>query len=100
MKKSIYGIDMLRTAVTLFSYCNESFNTLFSAEELLRLTYHYIECGWDITPEKWTSRQVAECLRDNITPKWDEKDEMPVYSTVRGDEQDTEPLYYRKCKDY
>ncbi len=65
------GAEELRRAAALFSNCNESFNCEHSAAQLLTLWRMYTVSGYDITPDRWSPRQVAEAL-EGRAPKWDE----------------------------
>lgn len=71
--KYAYGIDKLRSAVTLFSNCNESFNQCFTATELLALYQAYDGCGYDITPDMWSEAQVKAALNGGPFPAFTEE---------------------------
>lgn len=66
------GIDEMRRAVTLFSNCNETFNSEYSAESLLAIYRAYASCGWDITPDQWTPEQLAACVQFGTVPTFEE----------------------------
>lgn len=70
-------IETLRLAVNLFSNCSEGFNQQFTAAELIRIYCAYKASGWDITPDRWEARQVADALV-GIAPQWT-ADETPIY---------------------
>jgi hypothetical protein len=57
-----FGIDELRRTVRLLSNCSETFNTRFTAEQLLKIGDAYRRCGWDITPDEWTEAQLKAAL--------------------------------------
>lgn len=88
-----YGIDILRSAVKVLDYNNESFNQLFSAEELLKIVDINSQTGFDLFPDEWTSRQLEEALQ-GIVPQWREDEHgnlTPIYKTQTVEEAcDTE----------
>jgi hypothetical protein len=63
------GIDELRNTVSLFNGCNETFNTSFSAAQLIALYRAYDQCGYDITPDVWADWQIDDALLGHI-PQW------------------------------
>ncbi len=71
------GIERLRRAVSTFNAVNETFNDQFTAEELLLIHRMYCLADWDLYPDEWAPRQVAEALRGKA-PRWDDQ-ERPVY---------------------
>jgi len=73
-----YSIEKVRAMVRLFDNCNESFNQRFSVEELAKLHRAYVNCAWDIAPDRWEERQVKEALKGKV-PVFDEN-ENPVYT--------------------
>ncbi len=75
------GIEKLRRVVKLFDYCNESFNTTWTIEELLKLADTCWKSGWDFFPDQYTERQLYEALKWGILPQWDER-EKPKYETI------------------
>lgn len=77
--EDLHGVDLLRGAVNVFGHCSETFNQRFSAEDLLKLYRAFYVCGWDITPDRWTDRQVFEALL-GVAPQWDDN-EKPLYPT-------------------
>lgn len=76
MSGAEFGIDELRAARNIFSYCNETFNQRFTTEELLAIAKAHRAAAWDFLPDTWTDQQIAEALR-GIVPEWDEN-ERPV----------------------
>lgn len=77
MSDERFGIDELRGAVALFGNCNESFNQLHTAEDLVKLWRAYKASEWDFAPDVWTKRQVEEALAGKA-PEWD-AGEDPLY---------------------
>ncbi len=75
--EELHGVDILRGAFNVFNCCNETFNQRFSTEELVKLYRAFYVCGWDITPDHWTDRQVIDALL-GCAPQWDDN-EKPVY---------------------
>jgi hypothetical protein len=76
MSGAEFGIDELRAARNIFSYCNETFNQRFTTEELLAIAKAHRAAAWDFLPDTWTDQQIADALR-GIVPEWDEN-ERPV----------------------
>lgn len=76
------GIALVRYAVNLFSYCNESFNENYSAVELLKIADACQKSSWDIAPDHWDERQISECINLGAVPDWKENDNgklIPIY---------------------
>lgn len=71
------AIEHLRLMVRNFDCCNETFNQQFGPGELFAIHRAWMLSGWDIYPDKWAPRQVAEALKGK-PPKWDDR-ERPVY---------------------
>lgn len=67
----VTGIDELRRAVRLFDSCNESFNTTFTAEELLLIADALRRSDWDIYPDQWEEWQIDDAF-DGHAPDWKE----------------------------
>lgn len=72
------GIELVRYAVHLLDQCNESFNQRWSESQLLSIAKACQESKWDIYPDRWTERQVQECVQFGMTPQWEDKDGNPV----------------------
>jgi hypothetical protein len=53
-----FGIDVLREAVTMLDWCEESFNQKYLIEELLTLVKFVQTCGWDILPDQLTKKEI------------------------------------------
>jgi hypothetical protein len=75
--EKLSGPEELRLCVKNMNATNESFNTQFTAEQLLQIHRMLLASGWDILPDEWTDRQVEEALNGK-PPKWD-KNECPIY---------------------
>lgn len=71
------GAEELRLIVKNLDLTEEGFNDRFTAEQLLQLGRMHLACEWDIFPDDWTDRQVAEALAGK-PPQWD-GNEKPVY---------------------
>lgn len=56
------GIEQLRQAVRLFGNTNESFNTNYTAPELLLIYQAFMRSEWDITPDRWTPAEIKLAL--------------------------------------
>lgn len=76
--KDMTAIEHLRLIVQNFNSCNETFNSRFTAVQLLALHKAWMLSPWDKNPDIWTTRQIREALR-GTPPDWDEN-EKPVYS--------------------
>lgn len=68
--RTTYGIDDMRAAIKMFNGCNESFNQMFTAMELLKLYRVYKKCGWDFTPDQWEDWQVDAAIQSGKVPDW------------------------------
>jgi hypothetical protein len=77
--RPLSGAEELRRTVALLNNCREDFNDRFSAVQLLQLARAYRACGWDFPPDRWTERQLLECVAFGIVPAWDDR-EAPMYS--------------------
>lgn len=71
------GIETLRRAVNLFSNCNDTFNETWTAAQLVAIYEAFQGSDWDITPDRWTERQINEAL-EGRAPTWDD-DQEPTY---------------------
>lgn len=71
-------MDFLRLLVRNADDISEAFNDRFSVEEHIKIHRAWRACGWDIYPDQWTPRQVAEALAEGRPPTWDEN-ERPTY---------------------
>ena len=58
--KTLTGVEKLRRMLNVFSTCNETFNTRWSVEQLESLYDAYMNCGWDITPDRWSEQQLRD----------------------------------------
>lgn len=81
---SDFGIERLRRMVNLFNNCNESFNTRFTIEELVKLGDAYQRSEWDIPPDEWTERQIRDAIDKGRAPTWMQEDE-PSYDLTEGE---------------
>jgi hypothetical protein len=75
------GIETLRKVVKLFDWCNESFNSTWTIEELIALAHICWDSGWDFFPDQYTERQLHEALKYGIKPNWDDH-EKPKYDII------------------
>ena len=75
------GIELLRRVVKLFDYCNETFNSRYTPEELMSLARICWASGWDFFPDQYTHRQLHEALKYGRLPTWDDN-ERPVYGPI------------------
>jgi len=82
------GIELLRRVVKLFDYCNETFNSKYTPEELIKLAKVCWESGWDFFPDQYTKRQLYEALTYGRAPKWDDN-EKPIYEPFVWEEMVT-----------
>jgi hypothetical protein len=56
------GAEELRAMVNVFNACRESFNDRYSVEELVLLYRALKRSEWDVLPDDWTSKEVADAL--------------------------------------
>ena len=75
--KFCYGIEKLRSVMTMFNRCSESFNQRFTIEELCQLHSMALESEWDFYPDQWSTRQIKEAL-EGMVPQWDDN-EQPIH---------------------
>lgn len=71
------AIEHLRLMVRNFDGCSETFNQHYSIDELVMLHRAWMFSGWDISPDRWSARQLNEALC-GVAPRWDDN-ENPVY---------------------
>jgi len=74
-------IDMLREIVGAFDQCRECAIDSLTIPELLNVYHCWMRCGWNIYPDEWTAKQMAEA-KQGICPDWDDR-ERPVYAKDR-----------------
>jgi hypothetical protein len=78
------GIEELRRMLRVFNDCVEDFNMRYSFDELVKLYRAFRACGWEITPDEWTDRQVKEALRGKV-PTWRLSNEEPFYGFTQAE---------------
>ena len=71
------GAEELRAIVETMNGTNEGFNDRFTAEELVQIFRMMFASEWDLYPDTWAPRQVAEALQGRI-PTWNDEEE-PTY---------------------
>lgn len=54
--------NLVRQAVNLFNNTNETFNTEYTASELILIYQAFMRSEWDITPDKWTPAEIKLAL--------------------------------------
>lgn len=58
MKEKKFAIDVLREAVIMLDWCEESFNQEYLIDELLTLVKFVQTCGWDILPDQLRKKEI------------------------------------------
>ena len=66
------GIDILRRSTRILSFCNETFNQQWSAEELLKIATAALLGEWDVLPDRWSEQQVRAAIEHGTAPKFEE----------------------------
>lgn len=78
------GIDLLRRAFKILNHCKESFLQRFTTLQLLMLARGYIDCEWDILPDRWDEKQIIDLIWYGKVPMFDEN-QKPIYTDdVKG----------------
>lgn len=77
------GAEELRRVVSVLNNVRESFNDMFTAEQLLQLVRMMLASGWDIYPDEWHWDQVHAAL-DGYAPQWDPTTEQPLLLRWQG----------------
>ncbi len=85
-----YDIERLRHLMREFDYCNETFLSRFTYQELWTLGQVWMAGDWDIYPDRWTRAQITDALRYGIPPEFRYSDESPV--TYEATEDDIRSL--------
>lgn len=60
--QSMTGAEELRTIVRVLNQCRESFLDRYSVEQLIALYRALRRSEWDVLPDAWTSKEIADAL--------------------------------------
>ena len=82
-----FGIDLVRKAVNVMAYCDESWNQRWTACQLLELTKAHILADYDFLPDSWTEDQISDVLIRGLVPAWVEVEKPTIDYMARLDVQ-------------
>lgn len=79
MARQEFGIDELRTIVSMLNNCTESVLQEYTLEGLINIGRAWRASEWDFPPQYWTPTQICHAACYGTIPHWS-PNEQPVHA--------------------